>query len=494
MSDIDNINSKKIKFSLAFGIAALIILPGYLVNTSVQINYGITGLNPSFFVRIIVILLSYTYLIKIFYFFYRLFLSKYTKLSNLMALMIVFILFSSCMLGLLHPNGFPFTKIQIIVLILLSLCTLFVRSYYYEIFNIFSWFGFALFILFFLKLLPPAIHHTTIYSYNTNKYKQNTTKPRVVWLILDNIQQNNKVNYQFESIKKLSKTSICSDQAFPPSNNTLIEIPSLITGQKLDNLYIKNAWQLKFSSENQQIIYPTAKNNLFSTLNESGLSVAIMGVAHPYCVQYPMLDYCLNPDIRHYTNKTWSKMMAYPFSYLLRKLNLEALFDNWLDKYDPWSAAERKIITSLPEVIKKTYDFTFVHINIPHLPFTNSYTNNFRNIDRLISDLVQTLETQSKDSNRKTFLIISSDKSLLHNASGSFDSTQPSIFIVHNFDDNTSYLLDNRISTIHTRELIEKLFNGEIKTNKEIVNWLKSEEFVPPWFVPYDSLYSNLYH
>src|SRR5437879_1637027 len=115
------------------------------------------------------------------------------------------------------------------------------------------------------------------------------TGPRVVWLAFDEMDQRltfaqRPPNLQLPELDHLRRESLYGSNVHSPGRETLLCLPSLITG-KVATRYKpvrSNELMLTFKDEQQPVRWST-QPNLFTAAGEAGLSTALVGWYLPYC-------------------------------------------------------------------------------------------------------------------------------------------------------------------------------------------------------------------
>jgi membrane-anchored protein YejM (alkaline phosphatase superfamily) len=149
---------------------------------------------------------------------------------------------------------------------------------------------------------------------------------------------------------------------------------------------------------------------------------------------------------------------------------------------------------------------TFIHLNVPHLPGARTdgltmtrelkalsgYEQNLFTVDRIVGDVVNSLEAQSKL--QDILLIISSDHWLRtkYNTKNlspdqvemefGFDTSEVHKIplLIRRMRETSQFIIPQPINTIHTANLIDDFLAGKVSNHASIATWWLSKPYSPP--------------
>jgi len=151
------------------------------------------------------------------------------------------------------------------------------------------------------------------------------------------------------------------------------------------------------------------------------------------------------------------------------------------------------MMTLFPIILSRQDDLLFAHLTIPHLQTSkseenylinknlNDYDHNLLNMDKFIGRTIAQLQKQNL--NNSTYLILTTDHWLRKKYSISLgsDNTNKIPFIIKKMNDQSFIKVQERFNTVQTRNLIENIFEGKIKSHSDIAKWMKTQTFYSSW-------------
>jgi hypothetical protein len=337
------------------------------------------------------------------------------------------------------------------------------------------------------------------------------TKPRVVWIIFDELDLRQAFLERDPSVKlpefdRLRGEALFAENAYPPHRITEMSLPSLLTGKMIskvepigtDDLAIwfeGDAKPRRWSRE------PTA----LSAASALGRNVDLVGWYHPYCRVFSGLQRCYWEDI------------SLLFGELHRDPNVwQAVRDELIDIPNiGWQLRWLKLLPG-PEQLEREEDIedfqklgpqaasaaadassglVFIHVPVPHpvgiydrttgkysTADTASYLDNLALADRTLGEVRRAMEANGTWA--RTTVIVSAD----HWFRWDFWRTHSGW---SEQDDRAATKLDHRIpflvkfadtpqptsyapsfNTLLTNELVQAVLRGEVKTPADATRWL----------------------
>ena len=112
---------------------------------------------------------------------------------------------------------------------------------------------------------------------------------RVLWIIFDEMDfrlsfPDRPSSVQLPAFDRLRNEAIFAQNAYPPGGDTVLSLPSLITGKLVSwsHRTAANELMLTFADTNQTVPWST-QPNVFSRARTMGFNTALAGWYHPYC-------------------------------------------------------------------------------------------------------------------------------------------------------------------------------------------------------------------
>jgi len=339
--------------------------------------------------------------------------------------------------------------------------------------------------------------------------------PRILWVLFDEFDYNlgfvsRPASLDLPEFDRLRRESLAADNAFPAAPETLLALPSLISGQQLCGAQILGPSGLSLCRENGRKNGPwLASETIFARLLSQGSSSGVVGWYHPYCRLFPeALTAC---EFVASTNTVLLVREAYARRvgtvrfgwYLLRSqfallpLVPPAISPDILDlgRIEQLSEFQKIHAAALKYAVDPELDFAMFHYPIPH-PYgiydrragafsvrpEATYIDNMALADRVLGEIRRGLETSGLW--ERTALVISSDHALRHWDSLLVDGLKhsPTLggtgleripFFVRLPGETVGKSYAPRVNTLLTGDLILAISRGELSTLGEVENWLQ---------------------
>ena len=317
---------------------------------------------------------------------------------------------------------------------------------------------------------------------------------RVFWYIFDEAEQRTLFEARpngliLSNLDWFASHSLMATNAYPPANQTLRSIPSLLLGQVVKDAraYDDSHLTLDLGPEVPSALFPN-KSNLVDQLMDQGHRVGVVGWYHPYSRWFGSST---NLAVSFW--KATSQFL--PFS---RTSFISTTLSLLKYNFSPQDFVKRIAVANFKEMLPfvgqivedSSVDLAFIHYPIPHWPsieaeaskkgFPNlplvasAYFGNAQVMDKLLAQI-------KRDSDiHKAVIIISSDHWWRDSTAydGKTDKRIP--FIVHFPNDNTQLTYTNFVNTVCTRFLIEDIMAGKVRSNLELRDWLLAYP-MPKW-------------
>lgn len=343
---------------------------------------------------------------------------------------------------------------------------------------------------------------------------------RVVWLVFDEMDQKiafdaRPASLNLPELDRLRGESIYAPNAYPPAGQTLLSLPSLITGRFVSGAAAVNPSELMITFEDSQDnVSWGAQPSIFSKAREMGVNTTLVGWYHPYCrIIGESLDSCIYYDVRKrgwgevFLSQAAALINTVPFvarsgllndsSFGLIKREEGARKQNFLGIYFSMLDDARRLAAD-PSV-----GLVLIHWSIPHSPniydraseeFTWNkkvgYLDNLALVDRTVGDIRREMERAGVWEN--TTLLITSDHSLrgkhlranfppvtAESATEAYGKPDPRVPFVLKLSGKTQGVTyDPAFNTVVTHDLLLALLRGEIGSTESVTAWLEKNRSV----------------
>ena len=327
---------------------------------------------------------------------------------------------------------------------------------------------------------------------------------KVIWIIFDELDY--KVGFEKRSdlismpeFDRLEKESLVLTNALPPSSDTLVSIPSLITGRRIVSAVQsgRDSLKIRFASDPKNVIEFRDAPNIFSRVRGLGGSSAVVGWYHPYCRLFEetlAVCYWATGDVAGDTlNETFIKS-AYSHVSAVRSA-LPRKVRGYLGEFNNYENRHRKLVDTGKKIsVDKNINLSFIHLPFPHKPNRfnrrkndfgggTSYVDNLALTDIVLGEIRRELEEAGLWDN--STVIVSSDHHWrvsrhgyrmsaedLRISDGIEDHRVPFIVKLANSSEGGRY--QKSINTSGTAELILEILTGKVTTSDGLIQWLDS--------------------
>lgn len=334
-------------------------------------------------------------------------------------------------------------------------------------------------------------------------------KSRVVILIFDELDyriafQDRPPSIHLPELDRLRAESLFATNAFPAQHETVLSIPSILTGREVSAAVHKTSDELVLRSGNATLRFSTAAT-LFSEARKRGFRTALIGWFHAYCrLLGDDTDECFcEPGVSD--RPEWARpipMLKSMWFDVRRQLAITPLVHMYRDSSDiarPEHIREYLSIhkRALAAAVDPSFGLVFLHYPVPHPPGIydprkaaldstkhHGYVDNLPLVDRSLGELRAAMErTGTWDS---TTLIVTADHPLrvdfwpdeipIWGPVGS--PLVPFLVKLENETRGVTYggAVNNRI--VH--DLALALLTGRIHGTEKLVRWLDSRDEAEP--------------
>lgn len=312
------------------------------------------------------------------------------------------------------------------------------------------------------------------------------TKRRVIWLIFDELDQ--RVAFEarpsglaLPGLDRLKAASFYATAAYPPAGLTFLSIPSLLSGEIIEQASVQNRRSLlvRRFGETQAKPFPTV-TTLFNRLQAEGTRVAILGWFFPYARMFPKSGTCYSrsfafPQTQGYTGDSIVEAMGWQYVFSFAPPLLRGRFR---DVYEELHAETLRVIGS------PGADFIYAHYSVPHFPGVatpleagtqkavldgpEAYFGNLKLVDHAVSDILDAVEKSG--SAQRTTIILTADHWWRAAAmyDGNIDYRVPLLVYTPG---HTPTVFGGQINNICVNDLVKYLLASEAVTGEQVTNF-----------------------
>jgi hypothetical protein len=309
-----------------------------------------------------------------------------------------------------------------------------------------------------------------------------------VWIIFDELDfrlafPDRPSTVAMPTFDRLRADSLFADLAVSPAPDTMVSVPSLITGVQIHDVEPQGPRTALWNG-----VPASAWPTIFSSVHAQGGNVAITGWYIPYCRLYARdLVSCLSHDLESELNEAGSGFLA---SVSLQQQSLFAYGFRSVLGDSPRSQHHLEMMDSIHRdalrlAADPALDLVFLHLPVPHAPFlydrasssfpkrylsAGSYYDNLALADIYLSDLRDAILTAGLWDT--TTLLVTSDHPDRSSAlvDGKEDPRVP--FLLKLAGQRAGATYSPLLHTIVTKPLIEEILAGHIHTAEEATTWL----------------------
>jgi hypothetical protein len=319
---------------------------------------------------------------------------------------------------------------------------------------------------------------------------------KVIWIVFDEFDPEvafSKKNLDdLPNFKFLMDGAVNHSKMYAPSNATIISIPSMLMGVPTYGNNYKGVGILDVKTSEKTLLPFNYKNTIFQRLAEGKFNASILGYYHPYCELFQQTKCQAFPmfqDFKWYSGIVNAYASRGALKLFDKLFNVHYVSSSSVDSMAYITEKQLSLLSGF--VLDENVDFSFIHLNVPHLPsnyaqeffnvtsssqFSNNLVNyklNLRLADHSLGLILRDID-QIKD--KKVLLILSSDHWFRAKDEGKVVSS-PALFIAKINEDNQKISLTKSTSSIYIEEMVNKFLNNEISSHGDIQNYLSDKSF-----------------
>jgi hypothetical protein len=298
--------------------------------------------------------------------------------------------------------------------------------------------------------------------------------------------ETNLVN--LPNFKLLLDSAVNHSQMYAPSNATAESIPSMLMGVPTYGNIYNNIASLDVITSKNKLLPFKYENTIFHKLAVNHNNSSILGFYHPYCATFTQIQCKSFPMISKFR---WYSGITHAYAH---KRLLE-LVDRLLDehyvsasRFDAMADITEQQLSLLPEfILDANVNFTFIHLNVPHLPASyaqelfdehvddqlSNYKLNLRLADYALNLMLKNID---KMKDKKVLLILSSDHWFRPRDVG-ISIPHPALFMAKINDDSQKIKLTQPSSSIYISEAVNKFLNNDISSHSDIEKYFSNKSF-----------------
>jgi hypothetical protein len=349
---------------------------------------------------------------------------------------------------------------------------------------------------------PRPLHQPAVASANHG---------RILWIVLDELSYRQIYEHRYPGLKlpafdRLAAVSTVFTRTVPAGYFTDIVLPSLMTGQHLDNVGAPAAgFPLLVRNASTRVWQPFAPHQtVFQDALNAGYGTAVAGWWNPYCrILSEVLDQCFwtsHSELRGgmYSSQSVISNTESPVLNVLRMMPWhssppDSTYFHQLD-YRELVAAGDKLLED------RSATFLLLHMPIPHGPgiynrqtasfatsktagfatSNPSYLDNLALCDDYLGHVRKELEENGTwDS---TTLVLMGDHSWRITSEADLAPEERAASNGGQFDDRPAYIvklahqntparIDTLFAALRTRDLFDNLLSGRISTSRQLARW-----------------------
>jgi hypothetical protein len=353
---------------------------------------------------------------------------------------------------------------------------------------------------------------------------------RVVWIIFDEMDYrlsflDRPATVQLPALDRLRSEAFFAQNAYPPGGDTVLSLPSLITGRLVAWSHRTAPNELMLTFDNNQTVPWSAQPNVFSKARAMGFNTAIAGWYHPYCriigssltnCSWETFSAAFLPDEAVTSLVARSKEVGLWTSML--RISETAAFSDLARASVPskqGSTSRKHSLENYSNIHRDALSWVgdarlqlvLVHYPIPHPPgiydrtrgdfsfeSTSDYLDNLALADRTVAELRQQMEQVGLW--ESTTVLISSDHRLRADRvwrqsvmwQEPFTKVDPLVFnstadervpfIVKLAGEKKALAYEPVFNTVLSHDLILKVLSGELSSAGDVADWLNKNRSI----------------
>lgn len=321
------------------------------------------------------------------------------------------------------------------------------------------------------------------------------SETRVLWVIFDELDYrlafpSRPASISLPNLDRLCAQSLCASNAFPPADSTVISMPALIYGRMLKSTRPMSANRLRMEFPDGGTLRFGKPPNVFSRARAAGFNTAVVGWYLPYCrtLTDSLTDCWWSPieNQEGWMGDTFTEAFVRQPRSLLES-SVFSPFGQSLVSHAHASVFSESLDHAKKMGADSQLGLVLIHFNIPHPPyFYNQRTGKFDRVnslggyadtlalvDHAFGELQAAIEKSGAWNH--TAVLISADHWFRASPgmNGSRDHRVP--FLLHLSQDDNAVAYSGKFGTVLTADLILKILNGEVKTNRQAADWITQQ-------------------
>lgn len=318
------------------------------------------------------------------------------------------------------------------------------------------------------------------------------SRPRIVWIIFDELDYrlafvDRPSNVPMESFDRLRKESLFAEGAVSPAADTILSVPSLLTGKSIADVSAKEPGTVLFDG-----VSASTQSNIFSTVHAMGANIGVVGWYLPYCRLFARdLAACSSHDLENELSETGVTFLE---SLSLQQQSLFSYGYRSILGESPRSKLRLAMLSSMRadatrDAADPSLNLVFLHLPVPHAPYlydrftytfpkrylgAGSYYDNLALADVFLTELRDAITAAGLWDT--TTLLVSSDHPdrMSLSVDGKDDPRVP--FLLKMAGQSSSSTYEPMLHTIVTKPLLEAILKGEVVTPEDAEKWLTASQ------------------
>ncbi|MEJ1963934.1 MAG: hypothetical protein WDO56_21255 [Gammaproteobacteria bacterium] len=334
---------------------------------------------------------------------------------------------------------------------------------------------------------------------------------RVVWVIFDELDYGivfgggwAEANGALPNFHRVGAEAVFAERAFSPARDTMDSLPALLMGLPVKGTRFDGQGRMFLNASDSSERAISEAGSVFERVPGGLAASAILGHYHPYCQIFRHAGQCYSPYVGNAGR--WFDGLV-PFGEAATSLSRwipaipRHIPESVLKAFEPMYRISYEMSERLTQyVAMNNRSLVFIHLNVPHFPaeyaqkslhltpaaeYQEAYRQNLLFSDKLLGQVLSTIENSARASAQDTLLIVSSDH---WERRASQRQARPIPFIAWHVGERQGVRLTEPISTIHTAALVEDFLAGRVATQAEIANWWSNKPFYATW-IPSTNIY-----
>jgi hypothetical protein len=327
-------------------------------------------------------------------------------------------------------------------------------------------------------------------------------KPRVMIALYDEWDyrltfEDRKGGVAMPQIDRLRSESLFTTHAHPPGRDTIVAVPSLLTGRVVSRDRSVDVAEMEVNFEGTSAWTPIDQApNLFREAREAGFNASVIGWYLPYCRIFgKYLTSCEWKPTEQKYNETgggfFDNLINQPRA--LFELKLDAPFEiKFVSLFGQPLTTKRRIRTyqeltglALEKAVDPQVGLLYLHVAVPHSPYfydsrtgqfdlnttaASGYWENLALVDRNFGDLRRKMESAGMWDN--TTIVLTADHFFrtADKLDGKIDPRVP--LIIKMAGSNVPLQFDSPFNTVLLKDLVMAVLRRQISTAQEALSFI----------------------